>query len=350
MNLNLNTAAAGDFSTFNVNWFMTPAGNMTVLGSIAAAGLVNLTGSACAYQFQDVSGGYVWQLYATAGMARLWHSGTGAGDKLTLDGSGNLSAIGSIAAAGGTITGALTLSPPLGWATLGMRATTGNRNVIQAYTGALQRWEIDLGDGTTESGSNAGSNFGIARFTDAGAYIDFPLMIVRSTGNVALSQNLFLGGNFVWFAGQYSNGPYVYSDTGNMAFRLGTGNGGWIFQTNDGTQQFTMVANGNFVQKGVYHYFLGSSSGTVNSTGGPFIYADGNMVAHFGGTGTSFFSVQDHTGAHRFQVYENGILYSNGAQIISGNAVNTGYTILYDNSNNADIFLGGTNDSAKLLP
>jgi hypothetical protein len=41
-----------------------------------------------------------------------------------------------------------------------------------------------MGDSVAESGSNAGSNFTIARYTDAGAPIDAPLAIARSTGVV----------------------------------------------------------------------------------------------------------------------------------------------------------------------
>jgi hypothetical protein len=46
------------------------------------------------------------------------------------------------------------------------------------------RWRVQLGDALPETGSNVGSAFKIARYTDAGALIDNPLSIWRDTGNV----------------------------------------------------------------------------------------------------------------------------------------------------------------------
>jgi uncharacterized protein YaiE (UPF0345 family) len=45
---------------------------------------------------------------------------------------------------------------------------------------------INLEVSGTESGSNAGANFFIRRYSDAGALIDTPLTIVRSTGNIGI--------------------------------------------------------------------------------------------------------------------------------------------------------------------
>jgi hypothetical protein len=61
-------------------------------------------------------------------------------------------------------------------------AGTSRGLVIQ--TSSQARWQI-LGESTTESGSNAGTNFTIARYSDTGAYIDQPLTINRATGLVA---------------------------------------------------------------------------------------------------------------------------------------------------------------------
>jgi hypothetical protein len=51
-------------------------------------------------------------------------------------------------------------------------------------------------DNTTESGSNAGSNFGIARYADSGSFIDTPLEITRSTGLVSLEDGLNVVGGY----------------------------------------------------------------------------------------------------------------------------------------------------------
>ena len=85
-------------------------------------------------------------------------------------------------------TNTLTLNGPSNnWAGLLMKSPAGQGNWLGAYVGGKQRWEIDLGNGVAESGSNAGSNFQIARFNDAGTFIDDPLIIRRSDGLVSVN-------------------------------------------------------------------------------------------------------------------------------------------------------------------
>lgn len=58
-------------------------------------------------------------------------------------------------------------------------------------TAGVSRWDIQA-DNTTESGSNAGSNFVIERWSDAGTAIDHPLTISRATGLVTFLDNIAL--------------------------------------------------------------------------------------------------------------------------------------------------------------
>lgn len=55
-----------------------------------------------------------------------------------------------------------------------------NRSLFFTSSGST-RWEF-FADGGTESGSNAGSDFAIGRYSDAGSYIDFALRVTRSNG------------------------------------------------------------------------------------------------------------------------------------------------------------------------
>jgi hypothetical protein len=117
-----------------------------------------------------------------------------------------------------TITGAsLFLSKPV--------AT--NSCAIYGQLGALNRWVLLLGDSTNETGSpvNTGSNFAVYRYSDAGAYIDAPLGILRTTGQMQLSYppqiNQPVGGyayveyngpdNHTWRAGLWPDGTFVFS-------------------------------------------------------------------------------------------------------------------------------------------
>jgi hypothetical protein len=68
-----------------------------------------------------------------------------------------------------------------------------------------------LGDNAAESGSNAGSNFSIWRYNDAGAAIDSPLLISRATGvatftGPVISVTTFISGNNQGLWGKDSGG------------------------------------------------------------------------------------------------------------------------------------------------
>jgi hypothetical protein len=56
-------------------------------------------------------------------------------------------------------------------------------------TGTANRWQLCLGEGTAEGGSNAGSHFQIARYNDSGALIDVPLIINRQYANITIQTN-----------------------------------------------------------------------------------------------------------------------------------------------------------------
>jgi len=55
------------------------------------------------------------------------------------------------------------------------------------------RWSIS-GNATLETGSNAGTDFQVSRFNDAGSFIDSPLFINRATGNVGIGTTTPTGG------------------------------------------------------------------------------------------------------------------------------------------------------------
>jgi len=86
---------------------------------------------------------------------------------------------------GGTLTGALTISyanPQF----VVRKAASGQGSYIYGNNGATARWLVLLGDTAAESGSNVGSDFSITRYNDAGAAIDVPLRITRSSGLITL--------------------------------------------------------------------------------------------------------------------------------------------------------------------
>lgn len=101
-------------------------------------------------------------------------TGLAAEDEVLVPGGANLSA-------GGTITGDFVVqkaSPGIALAKTG----AGQNMLLGGYSSGLLRWQVSLGDATAEAGSNAGSDFGVYRFSDAGAFIDAPLLLSRATG------------------------------------------------------------------------------------------------------------------------------------------------------------------------
>lgn len=84
----------------------------------------------------------------------------------------------------------MTRAVPVSQMNTGMVVDGPAGSVRSAYgtTAGSIRWEIQLADNSAESGSNAGSNFNIIAYTDAGTVFTTVLSINRVTGNVSVSQ------------------------------------------------------------------------------------------------------------------------------------------------------------------
>jgi hypothetical protein len=67
-----------------------------------------------------------------------------------------------------------------------MSANASIAKIFSFRSANLPRWAFRV-DGT-ESGANAGADLAIRRYNDAGTYIDSPLFIKRSTGNVGIGE------------------------------------------------------------------------------------------------------------------------------------------------------------------
>jgi hypothetical protein len=61
------------------------------------------------------------------------------------------------------------------------KSASGQQAVLYGQTAGVNRWAIGLGDTTAETGSNAGSNFGIFAYSDAGTYLGYPVLINRAS-------------------------------------------------------------------------------------------------------------------------------------------------------------------------
>lgn len=72
-------------------------------------------------------------------------------------------------------------------------ADTNVARIFSFRTNDLPRWAVRV-DGT-ESGSNAGSDFAIRRYNDAGTFVAAPISVNRATGLTTISEGLNLGGS-----------------------------------------------------------------------------------------------------------------------------------------------------------
>jgi hypothetical protein len=97
---------------------------------------------------------------------------------------------------GDTMTGNLTISKLNPAFTLNMTAV-GQAATLYGSIGGVLRWTLQLGNGATETGLNAGSNFAINRYADGtGAYINTPFYITRLDGACVMGGNVTAGGSF----------------------------------------------------------------------------------------------------------------------------------------------------------
>lgn len=81
-----------------------------------------------------------------------------------------------------------------------VKNSAGNIRGVDYLTGTALRWRW-AADDTAEGGANAGSDFKVWRYDDAGAVATLNLTITRSTGVWSFEQTPKVGANTIWHAG-----------------------------------------------------------------------------------------------------------------------------------------------------
>jgi hypothetical protein len=121
---------------------------------------------------------------------------------------------GTVSAAAASFTGTVTVTSPL----VLTGTVAGNVRQIKMQTSGVDRWQITPSF-DAESGSDAGSNFQITRWSDAGSFMGTPLYITRSTGIVNCESGLIVvSGN----VGIGTSSPGVKLDVSGVG-RIGNG-------------------------------------------------------------------------------------------------------------------------------
>lgn len=119
------------------------------------------------------------------------------------------------------------------------KTAAAQSNVIYGTLNATIRWALVLGSGAAESGSNAGSDFAVNRYDDAGAYVETPFTIKRNNGNALFTKSVQVraGGELAdiysqsvttnWVQAQYGLAcNLAYNAAASGAYALTTGYGG----------------------------------------------------------------------------------------------------------------------------
>jgi hypothetical protein len=109
---------------------------------------------------------------------------------------------------------------------LAIDGDAGQNRLISYRTGAVQRFGLYVNN-TAESGSNAGSNFAIRAYSDAGTLLSTPFFVTRSSGNVGIntltpSQKLHVVGSLRIESGGIYDGTNSIGTSGQVLSSTGT--------------------------------------------------------------------------------------------------------------------------------
>jgi len=220
----------------------------------------------------------------------------------------------------------------------------------------------------TESGSNAGANFFIRRYSDAGALLSTPLTITRSTGAIALTGALsgttasFTGlirtdlgaaGTSGTFTGTGSN--FQINHDGSSAITLiNSGGGGYVFKAGDLTTTIFSLSNSGAVvttsiTTSAYSYLYGlriSGNDTTNTiysgAANMGITADSGYNIFIGKAGatTTGLNINTTTGAATFSNVVTGNRGSDNPSFIAIGSSNNNGKIQISGSSNYTIGAG----------
>ena len=163
---------------------------------------------------------------------------------------------GKVAKAGDTMTGNLIIEPAAATPQFSLRKPVGAfYNIINGLVGSLQRWQIIPGDNAAESGANAGSDFIINRFNDAGTFIDRVLGINRASGITTVKQlavttgPITVAGAPMVGGASMSDGPPASPVNGQFWYDTDSGNL-YVWYVDANSSQWVQVNQANLAASG----------------------------------------------------------------------------------------------------
>jgi len=191
--------------------------------------------------------------------------------------SSGAATVGALTSGAHTVNGTLTVSgvgtfqsqPVIAFpaATMVLNGTAGNYRGIYWQSSGVYRWAV--GANQTAESSNSGSDFSIDRWNDSGTWLDSPLTISRSNGQVNIKNILQVSG--AQYVGNTSSGAQM-----SPAFYLASQGYVVYMRANNGIPAFEMVNSANTAVN-----FTVADNGNIT--------ARGNVQSAVVGTGTGVF-------------------------------------------------------------
>ncbi len=267
-----------------------------------------------AIKTQNSAGSYRWSIDGSGDfyLSTLADGGGGVASPLYINRSTLLTTLG----------GDLTISKPAvtsiinstsGMALLSIQGVAGQWRELAFKTGATYRWSFDV-DTAAESGSNAGSNFALYRFNDAGGVGGTPISINRATGLTTL-ESLSVTGATTLTGATALNGAVTFSASQHLI--------------KNGTPTTLNFAKGSSFgySSGYRVVVLGDTATTPNNVTVSIGYDPvGNTSGSFSGDGRE-------------------VLFRNAVEFTTPNSANTGWLkpLKFDASGNSTVLaLTGT--------
>jgi hypothetical protein len=142
---------------------------------------------------------------------------------------------------GDTMTGDLVISKASPTINL-TKSASGQGIVIAGTLNGPPRWWVRPGNDEAETGSNAGSNFDILRWSDAGAFLGGAFSINRANGEVNVNGNLKAGNFVMCGAGSATDGIVYFNNTTTKYLQYTGG----VFQLVGGTLNTTLGIGAGF--------------------------------------------------------------------------------------------------------
>lgn len=209
------------------------AGGTTAVGTQSAGVATTGTTSSIAWTWTAIAGAVSYRIYygtVSGGQAAYYTSSTNSFTLTASSGTaGSPPTLNSTGAA--YFAGSAYISTGALGATLWVNSNAATYRGVFFQTAGQNRWSHGANQ-NAESGSNAGSDYSIDRYTDAGAWLNAPLLISRNSGLVTLANGLsitagdVITNNTQWFkGGAIELGSLVTTMTPFIDFHSsGTGN------------------------------------------------------------------------------------------------------------------------------